>query len=101
MSSSRVAVKPRAMNSSSAASMMAWRRSAARAARLDGASSVAAFGNVGFAGFAVLAVLADAAFPPRRRLAGLDEVPSLGVVRELGMDQNMTDRSVIVNRIGG
>ena len=61
--------------------MMAWRRSAARAARLEGGLSDAAFGKAGFDG------LTEAAFSPRRRLAGLDEVPSLDVVRELGTDK--------------
>ena len=42
-SSSRVAANPRAMNSSSAASTMASRRSAARSARLAGGFGAAAF----------------------------------------------------------
>jgi hypothetical protein len=67
------------MNSSSAASMMAWRRSAARAARPEtglgaGASGEAAFGT-----------LAEVAFSPRLRLAGLGAAPAFGVSRALGM----------------
>ena len=53
-SSSRVAAKPRAMNSSSAASVMAARRSAVRSARLAGG-----FGSFG-----------AAAPPATRRLPG-------------------------------
>jgi hypothetical protein len=64
------------MNSSSAASMMACRRSAARWARLDGG----AFGKAGFG------ALAKAAFPPRRRLAGFAGVLAAGIVRDLDID---------------
>jgi len=61
-SSSRVAANPRATNSSSAASMMAWRRSAARAARLDRGFADGAVGSAGFCG------LTAAAFSPRRAI---------------------------------
>jgi hypothetical protein len=54
------------MNSSIAASMMAWRRSSVRSARLDGGLGGAAFGKAG------CDALADAAFAPRRRAAGRD-----------------------------
>jgi hypothetical protein len=67
------------MNSSSAASMMASRRSAARSARLDGGLGVEALDDAGFGG------LVEAAFSPRRRLVGLEGVPSLAVVRKLAM----------------
>jgi hypothetical protein len=87
-SSIRVAVNPREMNSSSAASMMAARRSAVRSARFD-----AGFGEAGFAkaGFGALtgATFSPcrpmAVFSPRRPLADFDgaafEGP--GAVREL------------------
>jgi hypothetical protein len=67
------------MNSSSAASMMAARRSAARAARLDGGFGGAAFGKAG------LGALAGTAFSPRRRLAGFDGVAASDLGREFGM----------------
>src|ERR1700694_6232230 len=89
-SSSRVAVKPRATNSSSAASMMAWRRSAARAARLDG--DLTGSGKAGFGAWT------EAVFFPIRRLAGFGAAMPKRRVREFAMGPNMTDRSVIVNR---
>src|SRR6266849_9157283 len=99
MSSIRVAVKPRATNSSSAASMMAPRRSAARSARLEGS----ALGDAGLDGLDALAGATfspgrpTAAFAPPRPLADFD----LGPGRESDMRQYMTDRSVIVNWTGG
>jgi hypothetical protein len=60
------------MNSSSAASMMACRRSAARAARPDNGSDDGACGTAGFAA---------ATFRPRRRLAGFLGPPSADVDR--------------------
>jgi hypothetical protein len=56
------------MNSSIAASMMAARRSAARAARMDDGSGEVLFGETGFG------TVAEAALGPRRRLAGFDGV---------------------------
>src|SRR5450631_2544504 len=92
MSSIRVAVKPRATNSSSAASMMAPRRSAARSARLE----ASALGDAGLGG------LAGAPFSPRRPAAGFapprplaDFDPGPGPVFD--MRQYVTDWSVIVN----
>jgi hypothetical protein len=64
-SSIRVAVNPREMNSSSAASMMASRRSAVRSARFDGG-----FGDVAFAPKADFGALTEAAFSPCRPMAG-------------------------------
>jgi hypothetical protein len=58
---------------------MAWRRSAARAARLDGGLDEGAFGDGG------ASALPGAALSARRRLAGFKAVFSLGVVREPGM----------------
>src|SRR5450755_810778 len=97
MSSIRVAVKPRATNSSSAASMMAPRRSAARSARLE----ASALGDAGLddAGLDALAGAAfspgrpAAAFAPPRPLADFD----LGPDRVSDMREYMTDWSVIVN----
>src|SRR5450631_36858 len=97
MSSIRVAVKPRATNSSSAASMMAPRRSAARSARLE----ASALGDAGLDD-AGLDALAGAPFSPRRPAAGFapprplaDFDPGPGPVFD--MRQHMTDWSVIVN----
>jgi len=73
-----VAAKPRATNSSSAASRMAWRRTAARAARLEGGSD-GAFGTAGFD------ALSEAALSPRRRMAGFAAADCGGRVRELDM----------------
>jgi hypothetical protein len=56
---------------------MAWRRSAARAARLEGGSD----GALGKAGFDALS---EAAFSPRRRLAGF---AAEGPVRKPDMGQ--------------
>src|ERR1700681_1857459 len=112
MSSIRVAVKPRATNSSSAASMMAPRRSAARSARVE----ASALGEAGLddaglgdaalddAGLddAALDALAGAtfspgrptaAFAPPRPLADFDPGPG----RVSDMREYMTDWSVIVN----
>src|SRR5258705_9872307 len=75
MSSSRVAVKPRAMNSSSAASMMAWRRSAARSARFG-------FGN-GSGGETIFVSLARAPPLAARRLAGRER--NAGFARDFVM----------------
>jgi hypothetical protein len=61
------------MNSSIAASMMACRRSSARAARLDGGFGAVAAGGFGFDGPTA------AAFSPPRRLAGFDGVPCTGL----------------------
>jgi hypothetical protein len=72
--------------------MMAWRRSAARAARLDAGMGGVPFGEADFGG------LTEAGFSPRRRLADFEAVSSLGVVRELAIKINMTDQSVIVKR---
>src|SRR6266699_3153822 len=66
-SSIRVAVNPREMNSSSAASMMASRRSAVRSARFDGGFGGRAFGK---ADFGALDALTGAAFSPCRPMAG-------------------------------
>jgi len=55
------------------------RRSAARAARLDGGFADGDFGSAGFC------PVSEAAFSPRRRLAGLDRFPSAGLVREPDM----------------
>jgi hypothetical protein len=59
------------MNSSSAASMMAARRSAERAARLDAGFGKVASGKAGVDG------LTGAAFSARRRLAGIADIPPL------------------------
>src|SRR5882724_11208826 len=89
-SSIRVAVKPREMNSSSAASMMAARRSAVRSARFDAGFGEDAFAKAGFdslteATFSPCRPMA--VFSPRRPLADFDgaafEGP--GAVRELDM----------------
>jgi hypothetical protein len=68
------------MNSSSAASMMAWRRSAARSARLEGDLDNGALGKIGFGD------LAAATFSPRRRPAGLDAFLAGDAVREPDID---------------
>src|SRR6266481_3439032 len=95
MSSIRVAVKPRATNSSSAASIMAPRRSAARSARLEGSA-------LGDADLDVLDALAGATFSPGRPAAAFapprllaDFDPGPGRVSDI--HKYMTDRSVIVN----
>ena len=87
-SSIRVAVNPREMNSSSAASMMASRRSAVRSARFDGGFGEAGFAKAGFGaltGATFSPCRPMAVFSPRRRLADFDgaafEGP--GAVREL------------------
>jgi hypothetical protein len=67
------------MNSSIAASMMAARRSAARAARLDGGPGEAMAGKGGFG------ALTGAVASPRRRLAGFEGVPSGDPLREMAM----------------
>jgi hypothetical protein len=64
------------MNSSSAASMMASRRSAARAARLEGEEGNGAFGFV---------AVAETAFAPWR-LADFGWATCPGLVGELDMD---------------
>src|SRR5712691_370817 len=69
-SSSRVAVNPREMNSSSAASMMASRRSAVRSARFDGGFGGRAFGKADFGALDALDALTGAAFSPCRPMAG-------------------------------
>src|SRR5450631_2902838 len=100
MSSIRVAVKPRATNSSSAASMMASRRSAARSARLE----ASALGDAGLGGAGLDALAGatfspgrpTAAFAPPRPVADFD----LGPGRLSDLRQYMTDRSVIVNWTG-
>src|SRR4030088_3312350 len=78
-SSIRVAVNPREMNSSSAASMMASRRSAVRSARLDGGFGGRAFGKADFGPLGPLGALTaldalgpltGAAFSPCRPMAG-------------------------------
>src|SRR5260370_40359483 len=92
MSSIRVAVKPRATNSSSAASMMAPRRSAARSARLE-ASALADAGLDALAEAPFSPGRPTAAFAPPRPLADFD----LGPDRVSDMRVYMTDRSVIVN----
>jgi hypothetical protein len=71
-SSSRVAVKPRAMNSSSAASMIAARRSAARSARLEPGFAAGSFGDT------TLGTLTEAALIVTRPLAGFGEAWVLG-----------------------
>src|SRR6266581_8412049 len=69
-SSIRVAVNPREMNSSSAASMMASRRSAVRSARFDGGFGGRAFGKADFGALGPLDALTGAAFSPCRPMAG-------------------------------
>src|SRR6266704_594317 len=72
-SSIRVAVNPREMNSSSAASMMASRRSAVRSARFDGGFGGRAFGKADFGALDALDALdalTGAAFSPCRPMAG-------------------------------
>jgi hypothetical protein len=77
-SSIRVAVNPREMNSSSAASMMAARRSAVRSARFDGGFGEGAFAKAGF-GALTAAPFSPcrpmAGFSPRRPLADFDGAP--------------------------
>jgi hypothetical protein len=60
--------------------MIAARRSAARAARLD-AGFGAGFGKTGFD------ALAGAALAPCRRSAGFEEIASGGLGRELGIGE--------------
>src|SRR3984893_15518055 len=100
MSSIRVAVKPRATNSSSAASMMAPRRSAARSARVEASALGDAGLDVGFdpgldalAGATFSPGRPAAAFAPPRPLADFEPGPD----RVSDMHEYMTDWSVIVN----
>src|ERR1700675_1807189 len=100
MSSIRVAVKPRATNSSSAASMMAPRRAAARSARLEASALGDARLDVGLdalAGATFSPGRPAAAFAPPRPLADFDPGPG----RVSNMHEYMTDWSVIVNWTGG
>src|SRR6185437_1535167 len=85
-SSSRVAAKPRPMNSSMAAAMIASRRSAARAARPDGGGSAAgpAPWPRGFLG---------------DFLADFGGVMAAAFWRLLRDAPNMTDQSVIVKML--